>query len=262
MTRRYTPSARGRAGRLLLSAAVFGAALTVVPAGAQDTCQVPEYLTHVDGKLPHVAAAAARKRLDILVVGTGSSALGGQSGGQTAYPARLEAALKGAFPDLQITLKVVARPRWPTAEMAHELSSLTGGQQKPDLVIWQTGTVDAIRGVDPDGFRYSLEKGVNKLLTAGIDVALINMQYSPRTESMITAGPYGDAMRWVAQQHDVPLFDRLAVMKYWSESGVFDLIGPDRTQVAERVHDCLGRLLAEVIIDTAGLRRPTAKDSR
>jgi hypothetical protein len=57
----------------------------------------------------------------------------------------------------------------------------------------------------------------------------------------------------VAQQHDVPLFDRLSIMKHWSESGTFDLTGPDKTQVAERVHDCVGLLLANMIVEAAKL---------
>ena len=52
----------------------------------------------------------------------------------------------------------------------------------------------------------------------------MNLQYSPRTETMISAPPYLDNMRVVAQQHDVPLFDRFAIMRQWNDSGVFDLV--------------------------------------
>ena len=55
------------------------------------------------------------------------------------------------------------------------------------------------------------------------DVILMNMQYSPRTESMIAVAPYADVMRIVALQHEIPLFDRFAIMKHWSELGTFDL---------------------------------------
>ena len=58
---------------------------------------------------------------------------------------------------------------------------------------------------------------------AGADVVLMNLQYSPRTETMISAPPYLDNMRVVAQQHDVPLFDRFAIMRHWNDAGDFDL---------------------------------------
>src|SRR6266571_3358200 len=86
----------------------------------------------------------------------------------------------------------------------------------PTLVIWQTGTVDAIRSIDPDDFRGAVTEGVTALQTAGTDVVLMNLQYSPRTETMISVPPYLDNMRVVAQQHDVPLFDRFAIMHQWN----------------------------------------------
>ena len=95
--------------------------------------------------------------------------------------------------------------------------------KRPTLVIWQTGTVDAMRSVDPDDFRSAVDEGVAALQKAGADVVLMNLQYSPRTETMISVPPYLDNMRVVAQQHDVPLFDRFAIMRHWNDAGDFDL---------------------------------------
>ncbi len=48
-----------------------------------------------------------------------------------------------------------------------------------------------------------------------------------------------------------------------NESGVFDLYGATRnTDVAEKVHDCLGRLLAKVVVDGAKLTTPEKKATR
>jgi hypothetical protein len=72
---------------------------------------------------------------------------------------------------------------------------------------------------------------------------------------MISITAYADNMRWVALQHDVPLFDRLALMKHWSELGTFDLYDASKnTDTAERVHDCIGRLLAGLI--AAAVKQP------
>jgi hypothetical protein len=58
----------------------------------------------------------------------------------------------------------------------------------------------------------------------------------------------------VAQQHEVPLFDRLAIMRHWSDTGEFDLYASGRDNVlAQRVHDCIGRGLATLIIEAAHL---------
>jgi hypothetical protein len=93
-------------------------------------------------------------------------------------------------------------------------------------------------------------------------VLLVNMQYSPRTESMIAAGPYAEIMRWVAQQQDLPLLDRLTIMRHWNETGAFDLSAADKNRTAERVHDCLGNLLAELIIGSAHINHIQTKDVR
>jgi hypothetical protein len=81
---------------------------------------------------------------------------------------------------------------------------------------------------------------------------LINPQYSPRTETMISLPPYIDNMRAVAQQHDVPLFDRFAIMHQWNDDGEFDLFSTSHGPgLAKRVHDCLGRALSKFVIDAA-----------
>jgi hypothetical protein len=124
--------------------------------------------------------------------------------------------------------------------------------KRPTLVIWQTGTVDAIRAIDPDDFRGAVTEGVSALQKAGADVVLMNLQYSPRTETMISVPPYLDNMRVVAQEHDVPLFDRFAIMRQWNDQGQFDLFSPSRgPELAKQVHDCLGRALAQFVIDAA-----------
>jgi len=123
------------------------------------------------------------------------------------------------------------------------------------LVIWQTGTVDAMRSVDPDDFRAAVGEGVAALQNAGADVVLMNLQYSPRTETMISASPYLDNMRVVAQQYNVPLFDRFAIMRQWHDQGDFDLFSASHgIDLAKRVHDCLGRALSQFVIEAARLK--------
>jgi hypothetical protein len=140
------------------------------------------------------------------------------------------------------------------ADLASGMSKLLV-DEKPDLVIWQTGTLDAIRRVDPDEFRTALDEGVETLQKGGADVILMNMQYSPRTDIMVDLAPYADSMRAVAQQHEAPLFDRLAIMRQWSDNGIFDLYAAGKDNVlAQRVHDCLGRGLAVMIVDAAHLK--------
>ena len=235
----------------LAASALAGPALAVDP----PSCAVPDNLLFVDNNLTRVETAAGKQhQLTISVLGTGSSTLAGTEGPSLAYPARLEAALNQRLS--KVTVKVSTRTKiGQTADiMRRSMKDLLVGE-KPDLVIWQTGTVDAIRRVELDEFRAALDDGVEALQAGGSDVMLMNMQYSPRTESMIPVGPYVDEMRAVAQQRGVPLFDRFAIMRYWSDEGAFDFYAAGKDNgLAQRVHDCLGRAIGALVIEDGHLQ--------
>lgn len=236
---------------LALLAAV-SAAGTVRAEDASASCDVPASLLESESSLPKVEAAVkAAQPLNILVVGSRSSSLGADA--SNAYPARLQAALKDKLSQLAINVSVEIQAAKTAEEVASNLVKLMEGK-KPTLVIWQTGTVDAMRSIDPDDFRTAVDDGVVALQKAGADVVLMNPQYSPRTETMISVPPYLDNLRAVAQQHDIPLFDRFAIMHEWNDQGDFDLYGAHHgLELAKRVHDCLGRALSIFVIEAAHL---------
>jgi len=241
--------------RVILGLILLAGLMTAAPAGAEDapqTCEVPDYLLASESALPKVADAVKSGRpLDILVVGSRSSTIITSEG--SAYPARLQAMLREKLPSVAVNVSVELQAKKTAEEVASTLVKLVEGK-KPILVIWQTGTYDAMRSIDPDDFRGAVDDGVAALQNAGVDVILMNLQYSPRTETMISVPPYLDNMRVVAQQHDVPLFDRFAIMRQWNDSGDFDLFSAVHgTELAKRVHDCLGRALSKFVIDAAHL---------
>ena len=237
----------------ILGLTLLAGFLTVVPARAEPappSCEVPAYLLTTESPLPKVAdAVKAGRPLDILVVGSRSSTINTSDG--SAYPGRLQAMLKEKLPKIAVSVSVELQIKKTAEEVAAGIVKLVEGK-KPTLVIWQTGTYDAMRSIDPDDFRSAVDDGVAALQDAGADVLLMNLQYSPRTETMISASPYLDNMRVVAQQHDVPLFDRFAIMRHWNDSGDFDLFSTSHgIDLAKRVHDCLGRALSKFVIDAA-----------
>jgi hypothetical protein len=242
----------------ILSVSVLAGFLAAVPARAEDApaaCEVPDYILSADNALPNVAEVIkASHPLNILVVGSRSSTINVSGAGASeaaAYPGQMLAALKAKMPSIEVNLSIEIQAKKTSEEVAAGLPKLLE-IKKPTLVIWQTGTVDAMRSIDPDDFRAAVGEGVMAMQEAGADVILVNPQYSPRTESMISASPYLDNMRVVAQEHDVPLFDRFALMRAWSESGDFDLFtAVHGADLAKRVHNCLGRALSQFILAAA-----------
>jgi hypothetical protein len=232
---------------------VLTGCLAATPLYAEDapqSCEVPPYLLTSESALPKVADTVKEGReLNILVVGSRSSTINASEA--SAYPARLQAMLKEKLPSTTVNVSVELLVKKTAEEVAGGFVKLLE-EKKPTLVIWQTGTVDAIRSIDPDDFRGAVGEGVAALQRAGADVVLMNLQYSPRTETMISAPPYLDNLRVVAQEHDVPLFDRFAIMHRWNDQGDFDLFSASHgTELAKRVHDCLGRALSKFVIDAA-----------
>ncbi len=227
----------------LISALIATIALSCLPAWAAvaepqpDACDVPASFIESEIDLSHATDEMKDKhRLDITVLGTGSSALAGPDG-------------------VRFAIKVTAHvaPKQTTANILSGLDKILA-EDKPSLVVWQAGTADALNGVEVDDFHTSLDTGIDKIQAAGADVILMNMQYSPRTASMLDVSVYADVMRRVAQQRSALLFDRLAIMQYWNDVGTFDLYAATKKyDMARRVHECIGRALASQIINAAHL---------
>lgn len=226
----------------------------VTRAAPPEQCDAPQSLIDGNIDLSRVMEAfKVKHRLAITVIGSGSSGLSGPEGAHAAYPARLEAALKAAMPGVDIKVTAHVQSKETTAAMVAGLDKILA-DDKPTLVIWQAGTVDALDGIEPDDFRNSLNDGVAKIQAAGADVILMNMQYSPRTESMLDVSVYADVMRAIAEQQGALLFDRLAIMHYWNDAGTFDLYtATKKYDMARRVHDCIGWALASQIVAAAHL---------
>jgi GDSL-like lipase/acylhydrolase family protein len=252
-------------GRVLLSLVLLmltGSANSQKLAEHPAECRVAEHHVENEFPLPHVTRALAAKQLDILVVGAGSSLLPGTNGTKNAYPARFQLALAEKLPGVAIKVTTDVQAKRTASEMVKSMSAALAAA-KPALVVWQTGTVDAMQAVDPDQFSAALGRGIATARSKGADVVLINAQYSPRTESMIALGTYAENMRWVALQQEVPLFDRFSIMKLWADLGTFDLYSATKTlDIAERVHDCIGRLLADFITESAQPSVPHTEGGR
>jgi lysophospholipase L1-like esterase len=221
-------------------------------------CRVPAGMMVTDASLPRVAKRLAEGRpLEVVVLGSGSSAGAGVSDRSRAYPAVLQRELAKRFPGQTVNVESYARRGATAAEMTDWLEREIVAR-KPALVVWQTGTADAVKNVELSDFGDALAKGIAALHAQDIDVMLIDMQYGPQTDALLQLKPYQQYMQWAARTAGVPLFRRHDVMEHWSEQGAVDLAATNRRaqlNAADFVHDCLGRLLAAAIDQAARGRR-------
>ncbi len=172
---------------IALAVALTGACVTDSRAEMPAPCRVVEHQLDRETGLPRVAKAIANKKLNILVIGAGSSSLPG-SGADKAYPARLEAVLAEQLPGVTVKVTTDIKPGRTVPDAIKPLVSNLASI-KPVLTIWQAGTVDAMRSIDVDAFSAALDQGIDAGRKAGSDVILVNAQYSPRPSRSLRSGP-------------------------------------------------------------------------
>lgn len=233
-------------------AAAFLFAAPAAHAATDQACFVPSFLVESGHSLSRVAEAVKRdNKLSVLVISGSPSQVGGTKG-LRSYPAYLENALRKSLPGIDVTVEVRAKARQSVGELLPDLPAML--KAAPSIVVWQMGTVDTFRQSPLQPFGQSLRQGLAAIADAGADTVLLDMQYSPRTDQLVDYPSYLEAIRETAEEARVPLFDRYEIMRYWSVAGSFDLSSLRDDGLYEKIHVCIGELLADFILRSARLK--------
>ena len=257
---------RSLAIRLLLSA--FIALPLPSWAGSEQggACGAPDDLVTTDTSLAQFATAvSAGGPVNVLAVGSattvGSMSVGGEqarvSSQNGAFPWQMVQALHAALPSVEFRLTVRGGRGMTAEDMLPLLQEALKAQRYP-LVIWQTGTVEAVRGLRPDGMLDILHDGAQQVREAGGDLVLIDPQFSRFLRANTDLDPYEGVMLQVATMPGVALFHRFELMRAWANDGRIDL---ERTQKADRdkaldsLNKCLGRALARFVLSGADVQK-------
>src|SRR5262249_29404994 len=103
-------------------------------------CKAQADATRLDYALPHTAKRLiSGEPLQIVAMGSSSTAGAGASAPSASYPSRLEAELRTRFPHVPITVI----NRGVNGERSNEMLSRFEHdviEEKPDLVLWQVGS--------------------------------------------------------------------------------------------------------------------------
>ena len=238
-----------RGATIMIAAMTLGLLFAILGAFAEE-CSVPDHFYASEPLLAKTSKALSSRRDVVIVTLGGASTLGVAAGGlEFAWPARLAAALAERFPSKRIRVINLAVAR-QTAKRAVERLDRDVLSLKPTLVIWETGTMEAVRGTDNEEFRQTLQSGIDKIRAVGAEVVLMNMQFSRPSEAVIHFEPYLVAMNELADVNDVPLFRRHGIMRHWAESGALDLRveeGKKSREIAAKLYDCIGVAMADLV---------------
>jgi lysophospholipase L1-like esterase len=198
-----------------MAVVAFTGFLGVGPASADPDCSAPNSLMRFDRAISHTAARISQGRsLKIVALGSSSTEGVGATSRANSYPSRLEAELREQFPEMQIEVINRGVGGEDAREMLARLDRSVLAE-RPDLVLWQVGT-NAI--VDQEGVSeeaYLVRKGLARLKAAGVDVILMDPQYSPTVMQRANAAAMVRMLHNVAQAANVPVFRRYAIMSHW-----------------------------------------------
>lgn len=168
-----------------------------------------------------------------------------------AFPIMMKAALEAQVPGLSVSLTVRGGRNMAADDMLVLLRAALAEPAHQDLVIWQTGTVDAVRNVAPGQFNQALSDGSDAVAAAGADLILIDPQYSRFLEANADLPPYFSALRNAAALPGVVLFPRFELMQDWADAGTLDIENVPPAEALAAVgtlHACLGTILADMIL--------------
>ncbi len=247
------------AGLGLAGPGLAGAALAIEPVVIPAQCAAPDDAAGMTEALPRVAASLRPGAvLEVLVVGSapmfGRSPPALRTPGVVAFPWRMAEALEAAMPGLTVNITARGGHGATAGEMADMIRDALAAKPYA-LLLWQTGTVEAVQNLPPDDFAQALIEGVDAATGKGADVVLVDPQYSRFLQAHTDVEPYERALEEVAAMPNVELLHRFDLMHRWADDGQLDLEHAEeaeRRATLELLHKCLGAYLARIVL--AGAR--------
>ena len=249
---------------------------------ARNPCEAPDDAAGVITSLPRVAAALKPgSTLSVLAIGSATlfgpeatlqpgTAMSQASSGpqrepapapqlfhtepsELAFPRQMAKALEVAVPGATVNITVRGGRGLSAADML-KLLRTSLAEAPYQLVLWQTGTIEAVRNVPPGEFAQTLSEGAEAVRDAHADLVLIDPQFSRFLQTNSNLDPYEQALQQVGSMPGVMLFRRFDLMRSWVNEGQIDLERTpkaNRKHVVETLHACLGAHLARMVLGGA-----------
>jgi lysophospholipase L1-like esterase len=237
--------------------ALLAALLLAGPASAtpdDKSCAAPHELERLRTGLARTATRLARhENLTVVTIGSSSTVGYGASSPDLSYPSQFAAELQRRMPDQPVEVRNEGVNGETSIDMVTRFERDVIAAA-PELVIWQVGTNAVLRDFDIARYRQVVRTGIVRLKDAGFDVILMDMQFAPKVLAHPLYRDMEHSLAALAKEQGIPVFRRFALMQYWVESGQLDFItmlSPDGLHMNDLSYGCIGRALAEAVIERA-----------
>lgn len=197
-------------------------------------------------------AARLRAKLPVQVLAIGSSSTQGIGASSPAfsYPARLETALELRFPGVDVKV-INAGIAGETADRTLARLDAEIERTKPDLVLWQVGTNDALSpSVSEPAFEATVERGVTSIERHKSDVLLLDQQFTRKVKDPERYERFVAVLDRVAKKEHVCLFPRYRLMKTMHQTDgdrIELMLAADGFHMNDAGYACVADLLASNI---------------
>ena len=201
-------------------------------------------------------ALSTQRNVKVLAIGSSSTEGVGASKPSATYIAKLETSLEGAFKGMDFD--VVGRGKGgEVAQGAADRMKREVEEVKPDLVVWQVGTNDALRHVDLERFKSCLRTTLAWLAQNKFDVILVDPQYGNQLVKDSYYEKVVAAIAEVASEARVLLVDRFETMRELQRERGNIYLSSDNLHLNDTGHRCMAEQLARSIV--AGLLQADAE---
>lgn len=226
-------------------------------------CQAPAADIAAPAPLPNLAdALAQRKKIRILAIGSSSTYGIGASSRSRNYPAQLTAILERALKGVDVEIVNRGVSGEVAATTAARLRSDVA-LEKPDLVLWQLGTNDALARVPVEEFEQTVRSTIAWLKDSHIDVVLVGLQYTPRFARDQHYRAVRDALLRIASSESILYVRRFNAMQFVSQArNAPPMVTNDDLHLNDLGYRCMAEHIAHAVIANLFVRRfrPSTSD--
>jgi lysophospholipase L1-like esterase len=224
------------------------------PLSAQ--CSVPANEIAAPAPLPTlVSRLENRQPVRILAIGSSSTWGVGATSSRRNYPSQLENMLEKVLKDVPIEM-VNRGVSGETASTTADRLRMEAALIKPDLVLWQVGTNDAVQRIPVELFERTVSKTVAILKRKNIDVVLVGLQYTPRYARDEHYFAIREALKRVAAEQNVLYVRRYQTMEYIAKTKAsLQMMAEDDFHLNDVGYQCMAEHIAQAVTANLFIRR-------
>ena len=235
-------------------------ALAMVPPVLSIQCSLPEKEIASPSPLRNTAAKLEKDHiLKILAIGSSSTAGVGASDRQHNYPSQLEGILEKVWKDAAITVINRGISGEVAAATSDRLKS-EAARIRPDLILWQLGTNDALSHVRVEDFEETVRSTVRMLKQNNIDVVLVGLQYTPKFAHDESYTAIRRSLNQIAEQEGLLYVRRYQAMEFIARTKAnLQYMADDNFHLNDLGYQCMAEHIAQAVVANLFVKKKSSE---